>query len=242
MRSLLAFALAFCAATSTAPAAADPPAVDVQLVLAIDSSSSVNIDEFYLQLEGYAAAFRHPDLLRAIQSGQRKAVAVTLFEWSGSGHQVVNLPWRVLSNEEDLKAFAADLEGAPRLVVGGETALGDAIDFGVRLFELGIAEGGRRVIDVSGDGISNGGRETRAARDDATFLGVSINGVAILNEVADLDAYFRANVIGGAGAFALPAQDYEDFRDVILKKLVREISTISAAPAPPTRTASLGRD
>jgi hypothetical protein len=204
--------------------------VDVQLVLAIDSSSSVTMDEYYLQLEGYAAAFRHPDLLKAIQSGPARAVAVALFEWSSGRQQVVNFPWRVLDDEASLNAFADELAVAPRLVVGGETAIGDAIDFAVQLFQVSTAAGGRLVIDISGDGVSNRGRDVSAARDDALVQGVTINAVAILNEEPSLDTYYKVFVIGGTGSFALAARDYRDFQEVIVKKLVREITTIAAAP------------
>jgi hypothetical protein len=231
LRRLLAGFLACIVACASGPVRAQTiPPVDVQLVLAIDSSSSVTMDEYYLQLEGYAAAFKHPDLLKAIQSGPQRAVAVLLFEWSSGGQQVVNFPWRVLSDEASVTAFAEELGVAPRLVLGGETAIGDAIDFAVRQFESGAAAGGRRVIDISGDGVSNRGREVSAARDDALFAGIVINGVAILNEEPSLDVYYKAFVIGGNGSFALAAHDYSDFQDVIVKKLLREITTIAAAP------------
>ncbi len=203
--------------------------VDLQLVLAIDSSSSVSMDEYYLQLEGYAAAFRHPDLLKAIASGQRQAIAVTLFEWSGPDRQTVNFPWRRLSNAGDLEGFAAELAIAPRLVLGGETAIGDAVDFALDLFARSEFDGGRRIIDVSGDGASNQGRPVAAARDDAVFQGVVINGLAVLNEEPGVDTFYAQYVVGGPGAFVIPARDYTDFADAILKKLIREITTIAAA-------------
>lgn len=213
--------------------APSPPAaaqeVDLQLVLAIDSSSSVSMDEYYLQLEGYAAAFRHPDLHKAIASGPRQAIAVTLFEWSGPGRQTVNFPWRRLSEARELEGFAAELALAPRLVLGGQTAIGDAIDFALDIFERGDFAGARRVIDVSGDGASNQGRPVAAARDDAVFQGVTVNGLAILNEEPDLDAFYTRFVIGGPGAFVIAARDYTDFADAILKKLIREITTIASA-------------
>lgn len=228
MSRLVGIVLAALVLCCGGPARADQ--VDVQLVLAIDSSSSVSMDEFYLQLEGYAAAFRHPDLLKAIQSGPERAIAVTLFEWSDPGKQVVNFPWRVLRDEASLNAFADELAVAPRLVVGGETAIGNAVGFATRLFDSSQAAGGRRVIDISGDGMSNSGRDPVDAREEALILGITINGVAILNEEPELEAYYRIFVIGGTGAFALSAQDYSDFQDVIVKKLVREIETIAAAP------------
>ena len=219
---ILAIALA-------APVAARAEPVDLQLVLAIDSSSSVTIDEYYLQLQGYAAAFRHPDLLKAIRSGPRQSIAVTLFEWSNAGVHQIDFEWRRLADEASLEHFAGELEVAPRLVIGGETAIGDAIDFAMTQFNTGGFEGGRRVIDVSGDGANNNGRPAAAARDDAVFQGVTINGLAVLHEEPHLDAFYRANVAGGPGAFVISAHDYQDFADAILKKLVHEIQNVAQA-------------
>lgn len=210
-----------------APVAARAEPVDLQLVLAIDSSSSVTIDEYYLQLQGYAAAFRHPDLLKAIQSGPRRSIAVTLFEWSNAGVHQVDFEWRRLADEAGLEMFAKELEVAPRLVIGGETAIGDAIDFAMGQFNTGGFDGGRRVIDVSGDGANNNGRPAAAARDDAVFQGVTINGLAVLHEEPHLDVFYRTNVVGGPGAFVISAHDYQDFADAILKKLVHEIQNVA---------------
>jgi hypothetical protein len=206
--------------------------VDVQLVLAIDSSTSVNMDEYYLQLEGYAAAFRHDDLLKAIRSGEHKAIAVCLVEWSGESQQTVNFPWRRLSDASELQAFAAELELAPRLIVGGETAIGAAIDYAIDLLDDSGFIGQRRVIDVSGDGANNRGRRANDARDDALLRGIAINGLAILNEEPELDKYYRTNVVGGPGAFVIAARDYHDFADAILRKLLREITTVAEAKTP----------
>jgi hypothetical protein len=170
--------------------------------------------------------------LKAIRSGEHKAIAVSLVEWSSENHQTVNFPWRRLSEASDLQAFAAELELAPRLVVGGETAIGAAIDYASDLFDDSPFVGQRRVIDVSGDGASNRGRPVTEARDDALLRGIAINGLAILNEEPELDKYYRANVVGGPGAFVIAARDYHDFADAILRKLLREITTIAEAPAP----------
>ncbi len=228
---LLVMAVATIAGAARAGDQSGP--VDVQLVLAIDSSTSVNMDEYYLQLEGYAAAFRHDDLLKAIRSGEHKAIAVCLFEWSSDTRQNVNFAWRRLSDAEDLRAFAAELETAPRLVIGGETAIGAAIDYGADLLDQSEFPSARRVIDISGDGASNRGRPVTQARDDALLRGIVINGLAILNEEPTLDQYYRANVVGGSGAFVIAARDYHDFADAILRKLLREITTIAALPPGP---------
>jgi hypothetical protein len=228
MRWTPVLGLIVAAALFAAPAARAAP-VDLQLVLAIDSSSSVTMDEYYLQLQGYAAAFRNPDLLKAIQSGPDKAIAVMLFEWSTDGTHEIDFPWRRLDDSQSLEKFASELEIAPRLVTGGETALGDAIDFAMRQFGSSGFDGGRRVIDVSGDGSTNSGRPAAAARDDALFQGVTINGLAVLHEEPNLESFYRDNVIGGPGSFVITAHDYQDFSDAIRKKLVQEIQNVAEA-------------
>lgn len=231
MRWTPVFGCIVAAALFAAPAARAAP-VDLQLVLAIDSSSSVTMGEYYLQLQGYAAAFRDPALLKAIQAGPEKAIAVMLFEWSTNGTHEIDFPWRRLDDRQSLEKFASELEIAPRLVLGGETALGDAIDFAMSQFGSSGFDGGRRVIDVSGDGSTNSGRPAAAARDDALFQGVTINGLAVLHEEPDLESFYRDNVIGGPGSFVLTAHDYQDFSDAIRKKLVHEIQNVAEATPP----------
>jgi hypothetical protein len=217
------------AASAFAPRklAAQTDAVDAAIVLAVDSSSSVDMDEFYLQMEGYAAALRHPSLADAIGGGRLGAVALHFFEFANAKTHLVNLDWRRLASRDDLEAFAKELEAAPRLVVGGTTAIGDAIDFAHDALDACPFAASRRVIDVSGDGASNAGRDVREARADALVAGIAINGLPILNEEPDLEAFYRAFVIGGPGAFCVPARDYRDFREAIRDKLVREIKLVS---------------
>ncbi len=216
------------------PTAQAEEPVDLELVLAIDSSSSVSMDEYYLQLDGYAAAFRHPNLLKAIRSGTHQAIAVMLFEWSGESQQTVNFEWRRLADEASVEAFATELQNAPRLITGGQTAIGEAIDFGTRRFADCPFEGGRRVIDISGDGSSNRGRRVTMARDDAVLQGITINGLAVLHEEPELDAYYHRFVIGGVGAFVISARDYTDFAEAIIKKLLHEIEMVAEVPARPS--------
>ena len=210
-------------------------AVDLQLVLAIDSSSSVSMDEYYLQLEGYARAFANPGLAEAIAALPSGRIAVALFEWSGPGQQVLNFEWRILDGEASARDFAAELALAPRLVIGGETAIGDALAFAAALLEDAPGEPTRMVVDVSGDGSSNRGIPVSVARAELLARGIVINGLAVINQEPGLEAYYAREVIGGPGSFVLPAGDYDDFRDVILRKLLREIGPVADAAAPPAR-------
>jgi hypothetical protein len=226
---LLAALIFVVTALSTDPVRAR--ALDLHLVLAVDSSSSVTMDEYYLQIEGYARAFANPALWEAIRSLPEGRIAVALYEWSGPGQHVVNFDWRVLDSAAAVKGFAEELALAPRLVIGGETAVGDALLFALALLDQAPGTAARRVIDVSGDGQSNRGSPLRAARDLVLARGATINGLAVVNVEPDLETYFAREIIGGVGSFVLAARDYEDFRDVILRKLLREIRLMSALPA-----------
>jgi hypothetical protein len=217
----LACALLTAGGATPAPAQRD---VDLQLVLAIDASGSVDAIRFELQKRGYVAAFRHARVLQAIRSGANRAIAATMVQWTGPTLQVQVVGWSKIGEEQGAAAFAAAIEGAPRQLFGGGTSISGAIDHGSTLFAKSPFRAGRRVIDVSGDGSNNRGRPVNLARDDAVAAGIGINGLPILALEPDLDRYYYDNVIGGPGAFVVAAQSYETFADAILKKLITEIA------------------
>src|SRR5262245_1903559 len=198
--------------------------VDLQLVLAVDASGSVDQFRFDLQKRGYVSAFRHARVLQAIRSGPNRAIAVTMVQWTGPALQVQPVGWSLVGDEETAAAFAAAIERAPRQLFGGGTSISGAIDYAATLFPMSPFVAPRRVIDVSGDGSNNRGRPVTLARDAAVAAGIGINGLPILALEPDLDRYYYDNVIGGAGAFVVPAQNYETFADAILKKLIAEIA------------------
>jgi hypothetical protein len=204
--------------------------VDLHLVLAVDVSGSVNPTRFELQKMGYVAAFQNRRLLSAIMSGRHQAIAVTMAQWSGPFLQAQVLPWTVIKDEASIKSVAAIVESAPRMMYGGGTSISGAIDYGVTLFPQSPFKGGRRVIDISGDGSNNRGRSVTAARDDAVKTDVTINGLPILAFEPFLDQYFKDYVIGGPGAFMIAAKSFETFAEAILMKMIVEI----AAVAPPS--------
>jgi hypothetical protein len=222
LRAVLLLAVAIAAG----PARAQGQAVDLELVLAVDCSRSINDAEFALQAQGYAAAFRHPSVLRAIQSGERRSIAVTYVQWAGPFLQNQSLGWTLINDGESAHEFADRFEAAPRAFYGGGTSLSGIIDFGRTLFPKSGYSGRRRVIDISGDGINNSGRLATSARDDAMREGITINGLAILTEVGGLDHYFRDNIMGGDGSFVIAAADFESFAQAILNKLIREIAAV----------------
>ncbi|HEY1543435.1 MAG TPA: DUF1194 domain-containing protein [Xanthobacteraceae bacterium] len=200
------------------------PKVDLALVLAVDASGSVSQDRFELQKQGYAAAFRDPRVLSAIRSGGMQSIVVTMFQWTGPRLHVQVVPWMLIKDEASADTFAAAIEAAPRQLFGGGTSISGAIDFARLLLAQTPAEPMRRVIDVSGDGSNNSGRLVTIARDEAVRAGVGINGLPILSVEPDLDRYYRDFVIGGPGAFMVPAQSYDTFAEAIIKKLITEIA------------------
>lgn len=236
-RTLIAV-LAMAAAMLLAAKRADAQAVvDLQLVLAVDTSGSVSNERFVLQQRGYSAAFRNPRLLEAILTGTSRSIVVTMTQWTGSTQQVQVIPWTLISDETSMLSFADAVDSAQRQLFGGGTSISGAIDHGMTLFSDSAYVGARRVIDISGDGANNRGRPSWEARDDAVGAGVVINGLPILALEPNLDNYYRDNVIGGPGSFVVVAESYETFADAVLKKLIIEISA-DGTQAPLTELAS----
>jgi Protein of unknown function (DUF1194) len=232
-------ALALAAAVGM-PAAAQTAstAVDLQLVLAVDVSGSVNQVRFELQRDGYVAAFRHPHVLAAIRSGPAGAIAVTVTQWTGPALQFQVVPWTRISDAASAEDFAAAIERAPRQLFGGGTSISGAIDHAMSLWRGSPFQAARRVIDVSGDGANNRGRPAAHARDEAVAAGAGINGLPILALEPDLDRYYEQNVIGGPGAFMVVARSYEAFSEAVRRKLIIEIAGVSLLPACGERSAS----
>jgi hypothetical protein len=220
----ICFAAALLLAFSVCAPAFAQTAVDLQLVLAVDASGSVDQRRFELQKQGYVAAFRDPRVLRAIQSGAMQAIAVTMVQWTGPALQLQVLPWTLIKDAATAHAFADSIAATSRQLFSGGTSISGAIDYAVPLILQSPFKGARRVIDISGDGSNNRGRPPTNARDDAVRAGIVINGLPILELEPDLKRYFSDLVIGGPGAFAIAADGYETFAEAILKKLIREMA------------------
>jgi hypothetical protein len=226
LAAVLAAVLALGLPEGPRPARAAQP-VDLELVLAVDSSASVDYTEFNLQLQGLTLAFEDPELGGAIAAGPIGAIAVTLIEWSSSKRQEISIPWTVIRSAEDARAFADEISRAPRRVITGATSLSASILFAAAQFDTNAYEGTRQVIDLSGDGYNNQGAALSVARELVLERGITINALAIENQVPGLGDYFEESLIGGFGAFVIRATDYEDYVGQIRRKLLREIQ-----PAP----------
>jgi hypothetical protein len=200
-----------------------PGRVDLALVLALDVSGTVSQRRFELQRRGYAEAFASRELVDAIRSVDGRAIAVTLVEWSGARQQEQVLGWTLIGDEASSKAFARLISEAPRAFYG-RTSISEAIDFGVNLLERMQFQSDRKIIDVSGDGVSNDGDPIFSARLNALDKGITINGLPITEKEKDLDSYYLKHVAGGPDSFVISVSSYEQFGKAILRKLVREIA------------------
>ncbi len=232
----IVLAAALGAASHVVPAAAE--SVDLELVLAVDVSSSIDEEEALLQREGYIAAFRHPQLVDAIRRGPLGRIAVSYYEWAGSGHIKIIADWTLVHDKASANAFADRLTEVPP-ETARLTAISNAIDFAVPYFEQNGFVGERKVIDISGDGPNNWGRLVTHARDAAVGAGITINGLPIMNHLPsswgalpmpNLDLYYRECVIGGFGAFMVVVYEFKDLAVAVLKKLILEIAEKVPAP------------
>jgi hypothetical protein len=201
----------------------------LELVLAMDASSSVSAEEFELQRRGLSEAFRHPEVVAAVRATGDAGVAVAVVQWSGARFQRKSVDWTLVHDAASAGELAATIAASERLLRGG-TSLGGAIRFSLTQLEQNRFHGRRKVIDVSGDGFA--GLSPRRERDRALARGVTINGLAIENEEPGLGRYYADHVVGGSGAFVVVVKSFVDFAVAIREKLIKEIagSVVAAKP------------
>lgn len=250
MRGLSCLA-ALAAMTFSLSAAAADQQVDLELVLAVDVSRSIDADEAALQRAGYIEAIRHPDFLRAIKTGHHGRIAISYFEWAGNVRQESIVPWQIIDSQESAEAFAGSIGGdtndrlnALAELLGSDgfakrlgrdpsgglrgTSISSALIFATGLIAAAPFAEERRVIDVSGDGPNNAGSPVLEARDAALSTGIVINGLPLLIRPTptykQLDQYYADCVIGGPGSFMLPVYDMSEFATAIRRKLILEVS------------------
>jgi Protein of unknown function (DUF1194) len=230
-RLLIVAALAILSG-ATANSADERPPVDVELVLAVDISYSMDYDELALQREGYILAITSEQFIDALRRGPLGKIAVTYVEWAGSGEQQVVVPWLVIDSPASADAYAERLRVAP-IRRAYRTSISGALKFSAELFGTNF-KGIRRVIDVSGDGTNNQGDLVEPTRDDVLRKGITINGLPILLktplasmiDLPELDTYYEDCVIGGPGAFLVPVRERHQFADAIRNKLILEVAGI----------------
>ncbi len=205
--------------------------VDVELVLAVDVSYSMDPEEQTLQREGYMAALTSREFMQALRQGMNGKVAVTYFEWAGANDQKIVMPWRMVDGPESADAVAAEIGRAPYRRAS-RTSISGALQFAMPLFDGSGFRGLRRVIDVSGDGVNNNGMPVTLVRDEVLAKGITINGLPIMlkrpnfggMDVEELDVYYEDCVIGGPGAFVIAIKEREKFKEAIRTKLILEVA------------------
>ena len=211
------------AAFQTPEPSAQTRPVDVAIVLAVDCSWSVDDLEYKQQMEGLAAAIRSKDVVDAIRNGPRGRIAVALLQWAAKNDQHLSLDWQIIETPEDAVIVAAKIGAAPRVITEGATSITAAISLGTLMHSRRPFSADRQIIDVSGDGLNNTGGIPDRARDRAVAAGITVNALAILNDVEFLHYYFRNHIIGGHNPFVETADDYSDYHRAIKRKLLREI-------------------
>jgi len=228
-------------AAPTLPKLADTRAsaipVDVELVLAVDVSYSMDPDEQALQREGYVQALTSKEFLQALRQGAHGKIAITYFEWAGQSDQKILMPWRLIDGPESADAVAAEISRAPYRRAS-RTSISGALRFAKPLFDDSGYKGLRRVIDVSGDGANNAGPLVELTRDDVLAAGITINGLPIMLkrpyvgslDIENLDEYYEDCVIGGPGSFVIPIREREKFIEATRTKLVLEIAGLQPQP------------
>jgi hypothetical protein len=229
--------------SAAAAGAAEPVAVDAELVQAVDASGSVEPDEWRLELDGIAAAFRAPDVLAAIKAGRHGRIAANLMVWADATRQQDVSDWFVIDSVSSAEAFAGLVERFPRRVHGG-TGIGSAIAEAIRTMRFAPFQSERQIVDVSGDGAETAVREeasillpTAIAMADA--FGVTVNGLAITVQEPDLETYYRDHLATGPGHFVISANTYADYRRAIHKKLLRELTPDTSVLEPVKQLAKL---
>ena len=207
------------------------PVVDIELVLAVDVSYSMDMDELAIQREGYAQAIVSKEFLQALKSLPNGKISVTYFEWAASSDQKIIIPWRVIDGPETADAVANEIMKTP-VRRASRTSISGAINFAMPLFDENPYPGLRRVIDISGDGPNNNGAPVTGARDAALEKGITINGLPIMvkepsystMDIDNLDFYYEDCVIGGPGSFVVAIKDRDKFKEAIRTKLVLEVA------------------
>jgi hypothetical protein len=224
-------------------------AVDLELILAVDVSGSIDEVEAGLQRDGYLKAIVSRSVVGAITSGRRRKIAVTYVEWAGGHYQRTVVDWMVIRDMASAKAFAARLKAEP-IVTAAWTSISGALDFAIVRFAKNPHKGTRRVVDISGDGRNNSGGPVAPARAAVLARGITINGLPIINDRPNpygrppdkhLDKYYKSHVIGGKGSFIVVADGFEAFAEAVRAKLMREIAGRSGPTVTIARVRRPGR-
>jgi Ca-activated chloride channel family protein len=227
MRNSLFSAIGVCSMAFSGPVVA----CELALALAVDVSGSVDTAEYRIQMDGLAAALRDPIVSEALVLAQAELMLV---QWTGSSRQKITIPWTRIDDFAALESFSNSVAMDPRLWRNYSTAVGEALTHTLAAFSQ-VAHCTRRLIDLSGDGVSNEGIEPASVHKALREAGVTVNAIAIEENEPELTAYFFEHVIVGEGAFVMAARNFQDYPERIRKKLLREVTHQTAWQQNPTR-------
>lgn len=231
---LLLLVASFIALLAPPSRAGSPIAVDVELVLAVDISYSMDFDELALQREGYITALTSKDFVDALRGGAHGKIAIIYIEWAGTHEQTIVVPWTLIDGKASADAFAAKLAAAP-VRRTYRTSISGGLIFSAAQFGTSDFKGVRKVIDISGDGTNNQGPLIEPTRDDIVAKGIIINGLPLqlkaptgsMLDINNLHEYYEDCVIGGPGSFVIPVRDRSQFVNAVRQKLILEVSGIT---------------
>lgn len=251
-RSLMTWAAVVAVMFALVPAAVaqvEGEEVDVALVLAVDISYSMDVEEQRLQKEGYIEALNSPEVLNAIEQGMNGKIAIAYFEWANALDQRMVLNWTIVDGKGTARA-ATDIIAASPLRRAQRTSISGALNFGHKLLADLPFRTARRVIDVSGDGPNNAGMAVESAREKVLADGITINGLPVMlkrqyggwGDIANLDEYYQDCVVGGPGSFVIPIKTMEQFRSATKQKIIREIASLDQPVIVPAQAKSKGTD
>ena len=224
--STLLFVVAVALFRAETQASPEITQVDLALILAVDVSASVDEAEYHLQNQGLARAITNPEAIKLIRQCHFGRIAVMIVQWSSRQSQSVVVPWTIVSDEATADRVARAISAAPRRSAGA-TSISALIDFGMVQFYRAPITAPRHVIDISTDGVNNDGERPRFPRERANAAGVTVNGLTILNDVNNLDIYFRQYISAGPNNFVMKADDYEAYKTAIKRKLLKEVECLA---------------
>lgn len=202
--------------------------VQIELVLALDSSASVDRQEFQLQLDGLAQAFRDPDIVQAVENLKPLGAAIAVIQWGAPGETRTVLPFTHIADGRDAKAFGFRVSLVRRWMRASSTSISTALDDSRDMLAANAFDGLRQVIDVSGDGPNNSYIDIADARQRAQAADITVNGLPIMADEPALETYYRDHVITGPDAFVEPARDFEDYSRAIREKLLKELRPLGS--------------
>jgi hypothetical protein len=222
-----AFAEGTAAGPTTAPAGV---VTDINMVVALDRSESVDLKARAAQVESLTAALADPRFLAAVRAGWHGRIGLSVITWSSFERTHVVLPWTLIDGAAVIADAVATIdEYQVRGADAGhkpQTDIALALSAGTRMMDSAPFQATKRILNVIADGVDNFGREAFIDRDLALAHGITINGLVHARGAAIpiVERFFETQVIGGPYAFVLTTPTPESFTTAMLRKMLLEIA------------------